>query len=349
MNLILHKNKLELNHPFRISRWTYTHTQSLIVELQSDGFSGLGEATHNAYYLNTEIDYMHDRLTALKDQLSAIPILPPEDFWNIFQKELSDCPFALCALDEAYHDWYTKKKGIPLYKHWNLDINKHTPNSYTLSIDKIDVMVKRMKEHPWNIYKIKLGTERDIEMVEALRQHSKATFWVDANCAWTEDETIKKSKELSKLGVEFIEQPLPADEWDAMESVFQKSALPLIADESCKVFSDIEKCKNRFHGINIKVMKCGGLAPAKKMIKEARTHQLKVMMGCMTESTVGISAIAHLSPLIDYADMDGQHFIKNDPAEGVLVTSEKIVFPERNGTGVVFKNQQLHGCKSLIK
>lgn len=337
MKIIIHPNQLELKHAFAISRWAYTHASSMIVEISANGISGYGEATHNPYYPNTEIDYMSQRIKSAEQDIIKGNGMTPEDLWHKIQPLFEDCPFALCAIDEAYHDWFTKSKGIPLYQYWNLKTDHHIPNCYTLSIDTVDVMVERMQQTPWNIYKIKLGTERDIEIVEALRKHTKATFWVDANCAWTKEETILKSREFAKLGVEFIEQPLAADQWEEMEEVFQKSALPLFADESCKVFDDIQKCENRFHGINIKVMKCGGLIPALKMIKAARSHQLKVMVGCMTESTVGISAIAHLSPLIDFADMDGQHFIKNDPADGVKVTNEGFVFPNRNGTGVILK------------
>jgi L-Ala-D/L-Glu epimerase / N-acetyl-D-glutamate racemase len=337
MNLIYHPFNLELNHSFAISRWTYTHTQSLIVEIRDQGISGFGEATHNPYYPNTEIDFMTNRLKSIEKDFLNLKNKTPQEFWNIAHALLVDCPFALCALDEAYHDWFSKRQDIPLYQYWGLSLDHQPTTCYTLSIDEIDVMVERMRKTPWNIYKIKLGTQHDIEIVEALRKHTGAGFWVDANCAWTVEETIEKSKELHRLGVEFIEQPLAADQWEAMEEVFQKSTLPIFADESCKTYSDIEKCKNRFHGINIKAMKCGGLVPARKMIQKARSLQLKVMVGCMAESTVGISAIAHLSPLIDYADMDGQYFIKNDPAEGVKVTKDGFVFPNRNGTGVVFK------------
>jgi len=341
MELRFHQYHYELKYPFSISRWTYTHMPALVVELFEDGISGYGEATQNAYYPNTEIDFMLKKLKSIEGIILKNAGKKPEQFWNLIYPHFEDCPFALCALDQAYLDFYSKKKGVPLYKHWGLSSKKQPPNSYTLSIDEIELMVKRMKENPWPVYKIKLGTDNDIELVKALRKHSSATFWVDANCAWTAEETIEKSKALAKLGVEFIEQPLAANEWEKMEALFEKTALPIIADESCKSFADIQKCKNRFHGINIKAMKCGGLTPALKMIKEARSIGLKVMVGCMTESSVGISAIAQLTPLIDYADMDGSHFIKKDPANGVKVTSDGFIFPDRNGTGVRITGRQV--------
>ena len=335
MKLSLHIFNLELKHSFAISRWTYTHTPSMIVELSDGGISGLGEATRNAYYPNTEIEHMSERLQAIEGLISASKNKSPSAFWDAVHPHLEDSPFALCALDEAYHDWFTKTKGIPLYQYWGLNPAVYPPNCYTLSIDAIEVMIERMRQMPWDVYKIKLGTPNDIAIVEALRKHTDAKLWVDANGAWTVDETIRKSKELARLGVEFIEQPLPGDQWNEMEEVFQKSALPLFADESCKTFADIEKCKNRFHGVNIKVMKCGGLTPALKMIRETKKLELKVMLGCMTESTVGISAVAHLLPLLNYADMDGAMFLKTDIASGVRITNNGPVFTESAGTGAV--------------
>ncbi len=258
----------------------------------------------------------------------------PEIFRKKMYPLLFDYPFALCAIDVAIHDWFARKAGKPLYKYWGLDLSKIPKTSFTLSIDTPENMIKRMKETPWDCYKIKLGTSNDIELVTTLRQHTNAQFRVDANCAWTTEETIEKSHRLKELGVECIEQPLPAGQWEAMEKVYKKSALPLMADESCLTIEDVEKCAGRFHGINIKVMKCGGLIPALRMIQKARSLGLKVMVGCMTESTVGISAIAHLLPLIDYADMDGPLFLKKDIATGVKIAREGILFSRENGTGV---------------
>ncbi len=334
MKLTIHNFNHELKHPFTISRWTYTHTKSMVVELSKDGVKGFGEATHNPYYPNTDIEFMMKRLNVLEEVIAENAHLAPEQFWIVMNEHLHDCPFALCALDEAFHDLHARAQNKTLSEAWGLDIRSDIPQCYTLSIDDYDIMINRMKEKPWAIYKIKLGTDNDIDMVEALRQHTDARFWADVNCAWQLDDAFRKSRELKKLGVELLEQPLPVSQWEEMDEMFHKSSIPLIADESCKVIGDITKCVGKFHGVNIKVMKCGGLTPAKEMIKEARKHQLKVMVGCMAESTVGISAIAHLASLIDYADMDGQHFIKNDPATGVLVKNQEIVFPESTGSGV---------------
>jgi L-alanine-DL-glutamate epimerase-like enolase superfamily enzyme len=215
----------------------------------------------------------------------------------------------------------------------NLKINNLPQTNYTIGIDTLENMVLKMKKMPFPIYKIKLGTKNDIEIVQELRKHTNAIFRIDANCGWTPEETLKNATVLIKLGVEFIEQPLPADDWHGAERVFHRSELPIIADESCQIESDIDKCYTYFHGVNIKLMKCGGLTPALKMIKRAKHLNLKTMVGCMTESSIGISAIAHLTPLLDFVDMDGALLLKNDIATGVKVVNGKIIFNNTNGIG----------------
>ena len=163
-------------------------------------------------------------------------------------------------------------------------------SNYTIGIDTIETMVRKMREFDgWPIYKIKLGTPDDLAIVRELRRHTEALFRVDANCAWTAEQTLALAPELKALGVEFIEQPLPRDDWDGMREVFARCPLPVIADESCLVEEDVPRCAGHFHGINIKLTKCGGLTPARRMIRRARELGLKVMVGCMTESTVGIA------------------------------------------------------------
>lgn len=195
-------------------------------------------------------------------------------------------------------------------------------------------MVSKMKELPWPIYKIKLGTKEDIAIIKELRKHTDAIFRVDANCGWGVEETINNAVELKKLGVEFIEQPMKSDNWEAHAEVFKHSVLPIIADESCIIEEDVAKCHNHFHGVNVKLVKCGGLTPGKRMIQEAKQLGLKTMVGCMTESTVGISAIAHLLPLLDYVDMDGALLLAEDIATGIKINYGKVSYSELNGTGV---------------
>lgn len=242
--------------------------------------------------------------------------------------------FALCALDLAYNDLYARKQGKKLYELWNYDISNNPLTNYTIGIDSIDKMVSKMKELTWPIYKIKLGTKEDIKIVTELRKHTNAVFRIDANCGWTVDETIKNSRALKELGVEFLEQPLKADDWEGHKEVFQKSVLPVIADESCQIETDVAKCYNHFHGINVKLVKCGGLTSAKRMLVHAKELDMKTMVGCMTESSVGISAIAHLLPLLDFVDMDGALLLSEDIATGITIENGITAYSNLNGTGV---------------
>jgi L-alanine-DL-glutamate epimerase-like enolase superfamily enzyme len=198
-------------------------------------------------------------------------------------------------------------------------------------------MVAKLREMPdWPSYKIKLGAgrARDLEIIRELRRHTAAPFRVDANCAWTADEAIANSHELATLGVQFIEQPLPADDWAGARRVFHESALPILADESCVGETDVDRCHGHFHGVNIKLVKCGGMTPARRMIARARALGMQAMVGCMTESTVGISAVAQLAPLLDYVDMDGAALLARDIASGVSVERGVAKFPAVNGNGV---------------
>ncbi len=332
MKLIIRTYKLQLKHPFTISRGTRTEIPSIIVELQENEFSGFGEATANPYY-NTFVEQFEEELINKREIIEAVSGKTPEEYWNYLQPHFKNNMFLLCALDEAYTDLYTRKNGVKLHQYWDLKLDNLPQSNFTIGIDTVENMVSKMKEMPWPIYKIKLGTKDDIQIVRELRKHTNSIFRIDANCGWDVTETVKNSIELKKLGVEFIEQPLPAENWRGAKVVYENSILPIIADESCIIESDVEKCYNHFHGVNIKLMKCGGLTPAKRMITNAASLGLKTMVGCMTESSVGISAIAHLTPMLDYVDMDGALLLKNDIARGVKLENGNIIFSELKGTG----------------
>jgi L-alanine-DL-glutamate epimerase-like enolase superfamily enzyme len=243
--------------------------------------------------------------------------------------------FALSALDQAVHDLWGKLRGAPVYRLWGLSTENVPQSDYTLGIDTPDKMVAKLKEMPdWPVYKIKLGTADDLAIIRKLRRHTDAVFRVDANCGWTTDQTIEFAPALKQLGVEFIEQPLPPEDIEGARRAFEGSALPLIADENCITEEDVDRCAGRFHGINIKLVKCGGLAAARRMITRARELDLQVMAGCMTESTVGISALAQLLPLLDYVDMDGAVLLAKDIATGVRLERGRCIYPRTNGTGV---------------
>ncbi len=333
MKVIIRTFDLQLKHTFTISRRAYNHQPTLIVELQSEGYSGFGEATSNPYYSIT-VDSMQDNLEKIIPVLETVSNETPEEFWQIAYKLLKKDTFALCALDIAYNDLYARKKGLKLYELWGYSIDKNPKTDYTIGIDSIEKMVAKMNELPWPIYKIKLGTQEDIAIVTELRKHTDAIFRIDANCGWTVTETINNAIELKKLGVEFLEQPLKADDWEGHKEVFKHSVLPIIADESCITEEDVTRCHHYFHGVNIKLMKCGGLTPALRMIAESKKRGMKVMLGCMTESSVGISAIAHLLPQLDYVDMDGTLLLSEDIATGVIIKEGVVKYSELNGTGV---------------
>jgi len=334
MILTLHPFDLYLRHAFTISRESRTVQRTLIVELSDGVHSGYGEATANPHYYGVSIEGMVEVLTQLKPVIESAVIETPEAFWAQMEPHLREHPFALCALDVAVNDLFARQRGLPLYKYWGLNLDHLPMSNYTIGIASIEEMAAKMEEQPWPLYKIKLGTANDLEIIRELRSHTDAVFRVDANCAWTPEQTIAFAPELKALGVEFIEQPLKAEDWEGMREVYAHSALTVIADESCRVETDVDRCQGYFHGINIKLMKCGGLTPARRMITRARQLGLKVMVGCMTESSVGISAIAQLLPLLDYVDMDGAILLREDIATGVCLSDGKAHFPDLPGTGV---------------
>jgi L-alanine-DL-glutamate epimerase-like enolase superfamily enzyme len=226
-------------------------------------------------------------------------------------------------------------KRKQLHQLWNLDTSKNPLTDITIGIDSIEKMVQKITETPWPIYKIKLGMAEDVHIMEELRKHTDAVFRIDANAAWKADEALEKIKIFKELNVEFIEQPLAKEDWEGMEFLYEHSPLPLIADESCVSEHDVLKCKKFFHGINIKLTKCSGITPALRMIKQAHELNMKVMVGCMNESSIGTSAIAQLLPLLDYVDMDGPLLLAEDVAEGVQFDYGKIIYGQGNGLGVL--------------
>jgi len=311
--------------------------ETLIVQIESGGKFGYGEATTNSFYGAT-IDNMSSTIESLRPIVEGGSCDDPLALIAKLAKAIPQAKyanFALNALDQAIHDLWGKLKGAPVYKLWGLSTDRIPDSDYTLGIDTPEKMVAKMKEFPgWPVYKIKLGTADDLTIVRELRKHTEALFRVDANCGWTAEQTIEFAPALKEMGVEFIEQPLPPEDIEGARRAFTKSALPLIADENCITESDVDRCAGAFHGINIKLVKCGGLATARRMITRARELNLKVMVGCMTESTVGISAIAQLLPLLDYVDMDGAVLIAKDIATGAYLDRGKCIYPNVNGNGV---------------
>ncbi len=325
--------QLPFKYPFTISKGTKTHQPTFVVELDYFGIKGYGEAPAITYY-NIPIEKMVADLESKRIFLEKFSFSDPERYWHYLHHLFPENSFLVCALDMAGWDLYGKMKKKQLHQLWNIDISQSPLTDFTIGIADIDTMVKKMEERPWPIYKIKVGTENDIETVAALRKHTDAIFRVDANAGWSLDTALIKIPQLKELRVELVEQPLAKDDWEGMKVLFQKSPLPLIADESCVSEQDVIKCVNHFHGINIKLTKCSGITPARRMIEQARSLNMKVMVGCMNESSVGTAAIAQLAPLLDYVDMDGTLLLTEDIAEGVGFDFGKIEYTRHAGLGI---------------
>jgi L-alanine-DL-glutamate epimerase-like enolase superfamily enzyme len=337
MQLTYQEFDLPLRHVFTISRGSTAVQKTLVVQVSAGGQHGYGESTTNTFYGAT-VPNMTSAIESVRPLIEAGSAEDPLPLIASIAEKLPAekyAKFALNALDGAIHDLWGKLKGAPVYKLWGLSTDKIPFSDYTLGIDTPQKMVAKMNEMPgWPVYKIKLGTADDLAIVRELRQHTDALFRVDANCGWTAEQTIEFAPVLKKLDVEFIEQPLPPEDTAGSRRAFENSALPLIADENCITEQDVDRCAGRFHGINIKLVKCGGLAAARRMVARARELGLQVMAGCMTESTVGISALAQLLPLLDYVDMDGAVLLAEDIATGVRLDRGKCIYPNADGTGV---------------
>ncbi|MBL7709703.1 MAG: dipeptide epimerase [Chitinophagaceae bacterium] len=331
--------QLKFRHPFTISKGTKTHQPTLIVELEHMGIKGYGEAPAIAYY-NIPVEKMIADLEAKKMFVEKFAFTDPERYWHYLHHLIPNNHFLVCALDIAAWDLYGKMKGKPLYQLWNGDISKNPITDYTIGIDSIEKMVAKLKEKPWPIYKIKVGTADDIAIVKALRENSNAILRVDANAAWDLQTALQLIPQLKELGVELVEQPLAKDNWEGMKVLYKESPLPLYADEACVYEQDVEKCKDHFHGINIKLTKCSGITPARRMITKARELDLKVMLGCMNESTVGSAAMAHLLPFIDQVDMDGPLLLEEDVATGLTYDFGKVTCSDQPGLGITFTGLQ---------
>ncbi|ANH80958.1 dipeptide epimerase [Niabella ginsenosidivorans] len=327
---------LRFRHPFTISKGTKTHQPTLIVELEHLGIKGYGEAPAITYYHITVEDMIRD-LEAKRVLLERFAFTEPERYWHFLHHLLPGNPFLVCALDMAAWDIWGRLNGQPLYKIWKGDPSKNPTGDFTIGIDTVDKMVAKLKEQPWPIYKVKVGTADDIAIVKALRAATDAPLRVDANAGWDLETALQLIPQLKELGVEYVEQPLAKDNWEGMKVLFEQSALPLYADEACVFEQDVARCAGHFHGINIKLTKCSGITPALRMIGHARELGLKIMVGCMNESTVGSAAIAHLAPFIDHLDVDGPLLLAEDVATGLGFDYGKLIYSNEPGLGIEYK------------
>jgi L-Ala-D/L-Glu epimerase len=327
------QKSLKFRHPFTISRGTKTHQPTLIVQLEHMGWKGYGEAPAITYY-NIPVEKMIADLEQKKNFVEKFAFTEPERYWHYLHHLIPQNSFLVCALDIAAWDLYGKMKRKPLYQFWKNDLSHNPVTDYTIGIDSLDEMLKKVDEKPWPLYKIKMAKADDIMIIEAIRKKTDSALRVDANAAWDLETALKIIPELARLNVELIEQPLDKNDWDGMKILYERSSIPLIADESCVSIGDVDKCKDHFHGINIKLTKCSGITPALTMIKKAREFGMKIMVGCMCESTIGSAAIAHLLPLIDFADMDGPLLLEEDLASGLNYEQGKVEISGENGLGI---------------
>jgi len=334
MKLNYWQKELPFKYPFTISNGrTKTHQPSLIVSLSIGDFVGYGEAPAIVYY-NITVEKMVADLLSKKNLVEKFALIDPERYWHYLHHLFPQNPFLVCALDMAAWDLFGKMKGKKLYELFNTPWNETPVSDYTIGIDVIEKMVAKMQEMPWPVYKIKLGTDQDIAIVKALRAKTTVPLRVDANAGWTLEEALEKIPQLADLGIEMIEQPLAKDNWEGMKILYAQSSIPLYADESCVFEQDVVLCKDHFHGINIKLTKCSGLTPARRMITEARALDLKVMMGSMNESTIGTAAVANFLPQLDLVDMDGPLLLSEDLATGIAFDFGKVQILGNAGLGI---------------
>ncbi len=340
---MLHLNyypfELAFEYPFTISKGTKTHQPTLIVSLALRNLTGYGEAPAIHYY-NVTVDGMTALLEEKRPMIERYALTDPQRFWHFLHHLVPGEHFLTAALDIAGWDLFAKMRGMPLYKLLRLNW-QHTPlTDYTIGYDEPGKMVEKLKAKPWPVYKIKIKDADDIAIIEKLRQATEAPFRIDANEALSFEDAKRLLPEYKKLGVALVEQPLAKEEWDAMKELKQLSPIPLFADESCRTEDDVNRCIESFHGINIKLVKCGGITPAIRMIGEAKKTGLKIMMGSMNESTVGSAAIAHLLPVLDEVDADGPLLLKEDVAEGLQYNDGKISITSQPGLGIRFMQQK---------
>jgi L-alanine-DL-glutamate epimerase-like enolase superfamily enzyme len=329
--------RLETRHPFVIARGGYAAHENVIATIRDDnGIEGIGEAAPNRYYGESVATVI-----AALEQFA--PVLARADAWSLeaieaeLDRTLKRNGSAKSAVSAALHDIVGKRLGIPVWKMWGLDPADAPLSSFTIGIADNDGLRKRVAdaaEYP--ILKVKLGTDRDMEIVRIVREESGSKrLRVDANAAWTPTEAIRMIDFLRDHDVEFVEQPLPAHDIDGLRFVRERSSLPIVADESCLVSTDIPRLAGAVDGINIKLAKCGSLREALRMVHVARAHGMSVMAGCMIESSLGISAVAQIAPLLDYADLDGAALVANDPYSGVRMDAGRIILSDAPGLGVI--------------
>ena len=335
------KKELAFEYPFTISKGTKTHQPIFVVELEWRGIKAYGEAPAITYY-NITVDQMEDDLNAKIKFVENFSFTDPKRFWHFLHHLFPKNPFLVCALDMAGWDLFAKIRNKPLSEIWSLDISSAPLTDYTIGIYSLDKMLEKIKNHPSPIYKIKVGGENDMLNLIQIREQTDAKIRIDANAGWELDQGIQMLPTLEKLDIELIEQPFAKDAMDETHHFSKMTTIPIFADESCVGVGDVEKCAGVFAGINIKLTKSSGISPALEMIKKARHNNLKIMLGCMNESTIGTAAMVHLSPMVDYLDADGPLLLKEDLASGLTYNQGKISPSGLPGLGITIDTQSLN-------
>jgi L-alanine-DL-glutamate epimerase-like enolase superfamily enzyme len=334
------RHSLPLEHAFTISRGTQETAENVVVRVEDDeGTVGVGGAAPSAHYGETAATVE----AVLPDLLEVVEDVGDPHQLERIERRMAETvernPAARCAVSIALHDLVSKRADLPLYRYWGLDPAETVETSYTIGIDTAETMREKTEtavERGHSTLKVKVGTDRDEEIVSTVRSAApEATIRVDANEAWSPREAVRKIDALAEYDLEFVEQPVPAGNPEGLKFVRDRSALPIAADESCVTLADVPQIADKADIANLKLMKCGGLREAMRMIHTARAHGMEVMLGCMIESNASISAAAHLAPLLDYADLDGSLLLGEDPFDGVAMPDGEIDLAslERAGAG----------------
>jgi L-Ala-D/L-Glu epimerase len=338
MKLTLQRRKLHLRHPFLIARKMddrSTDKNVLLVRLEHEGKVGWGEAAPISYY-HQSLDSAEEALTEMGKMLGNDPFALDAVFDPIWEK-FADQSAAICALDGAFYDLMGKILDVPVWKMLGLDRRRVPLTSFTIGIDTPEIVARKVDEAAeYPVLKIKVGTDQDEAMLNIIREKAPdKSLYVDANCGWTSANVLERCKFVSRYKLDLIEQPMPPGMHDGLAEVRAAVSPPIMADESCVSVDDVLKCVPHFDGVNIKLSKCGGIRRALKMIHTARSAGIKVMLGCMVETSVGISSAVTLSPLVDFIDLDGHLLLADDPFEGIGGAKGVLTLNDRPGLGVV--------------
>lgn len=335
MSIDIKIKKLHLKNTWTISRNSSDCKENVFIKIEKNGIAGFGEAAPNIRY-GENAQLTVEKIRQAERILDSLDWFHFDDMKNALDDEIKDQSCAMAAIDMAIMDWVGKAQGIPLYKLWGLNPLLAPITSYSIGIDNPDVLQKKIEQaEKFPILKIKVGRDNAAEIIEAVRSITDKPLRIDANEAWTsKEDALEKILSMQSQNIEFIEQPMPANMIEETAWLRDRVNIPIIADESAKRTSDIAKLAGAFDGINIKLMKSGGLLEAIKMIETAHNLKMKVMLGCMIESSLAITAAAHLSPSVEWADLDGNLLISNDPFEGVKVADGRLVLNNASGIGI---------------